>query len=699
MTYNRFLYNTALYNAGREEVGAVARSLIQAHTGPHIQAVVGLNGGLSFISDFNVITGSTPLPTSFNFPDLKALIRAVQVGTDDLGASIVGWGELDLPACIFPVDHIPDLSAFIKSFESEDLPAIISGFLAEANLPATIFVAITDLSAIMTGVISPILRARINVQPPGNLGAIITGTPVPPVDLGAILNILSQDDLGGSIFGNPSGNLRAKIGPTAFDPDLSAFIRREDPSSGDLGGFIDSNLNAIPDHLRATINGSGGFQNLPTFIRTTTAAVANLKATVGIVTGNTFDLQAIIDFLAGKDLGAAISGFSLNGANPFLPATITGWYASSLPAYLNVSGGFVGLPAFIEALADRADLAATIRVAETFVTAIVTVSTLASRDLKASLGVHECAGGSGILDLSASATPQFAKDLRARITSFVTSDLGARISSGGTGIYVYDAIDIFYTTFRPRLSTRLKVTDTINVVYGPFRGQNLGAIIASQPLSVNLSAALNPVLPLLRVAPTVSRITAMELTNREALNIQEVRLQLEGALTEFFYVNGTDEAFIRDVNERWVINIRSFRPLAANLLGEFAAERICRIGSLESYENLDQAIRACISYVIGDTTQTDLGATISVAGGFSNLRARMGITNNFKDLGALTNTVFPADLASVVASIGTFVTLSSRIMGVAEETEDLGAIIGDGTPGGIIPGSDDGDLIASITGI
>lgn len=698
MVYNQFTYNSALYNAGRE-FGAVARSLISAHTGSHIRAVVGLDGGLSFISDFTITTGSTPLPTRFNFPDLKAFIRAAQAATADLGASIDGTGILDLPASIFPVDHIPDLSAFIKSFESVDLPAIIHGFLVEANLSATIFVAVADLAGIMTGVISPLLRARINVQPPGNLGAIITGTPVPPVDLGAILNILSQDDLGGSIFGNPSGNLRAKIGPTAFDPDLSAFIRREDPSSGDLGGFIDSNLNAIPDHLRATINGSGGFQNLPTFIRTTTAEVANLKATVGIVTGNTFDLQAIIDFLAGKDLGAAISGFSLNGANPFLPATITGWFASSLPASLNVSGGFVGLPAFIEALADRADLGATIRVAETFVTAIVTVSTLASRDLRASLGVHECAGGSGVLDLSASATAQFAKDLRARITSFITSDLGAKISSGGTGIYVYDAIDLFYTPFRPRLNTRLKVTDAINVVYGPFRGQNLGAIIASQPLSVNLSAALNPVLPLLRVAPTMSRITAVDLHNRETLNIQEVRLQLEGALTEFFYVNGTDEAFIRDVNERWVINIRSFRPLATNLLGEFAAARICRIGSLESYENLDQAIRACISYVIGDTTQTDLGATISVAGGFSNLRARMGITNNFKDLGALTNTVFPADLASIVASIGTFVSLSSRIMGVAEDTEDLGAIIGDGTPGGIIPGSDDGDLIASITGI
>jgi len=35
---------------------------------------------------------------------------------------------------------------------------------------------------------------------------------------------------------------------------------------------------------------------------------------------------------------------------------------------------------------------------------------------------------------------------------------------------------------------------------------------------------------------------------------------------------------------------------------------------------------------------------------------------------------------------------------VAESTEDLGAIIGDGTPGGIIPGSGDEDLTGSIIG-
>ena len=58
MAYNRFLYNTALYNAGRDEVGAIAKSIIQAHTGPHIQAVVGEipsgagQSGIAFLSDF-----------------------------------------------------------------------------------------------------------------------------------------------------------------------------------------------------------------------------------------------------------------------------------------------------------------------------------------------------------------------------------------------------------------------------------------------------------------------------------------------------------------------------------------------------------------------------------------------------------------------------------------------------------------------
>ena len=76
MAYGRFLYNTALYNAGREEVGAVARSIIQAHTGPHIQAVVGSTGGVSFISDFVIQEGTvTKPPSRYEFPDLQAWLQ------------------------------------------------------------------------------------------------------------------------------------------------------------------------------------------------------------------------------------------------------------------------------------------------------------------------------------------------------------------------------------------------------------------------------------------------------------------------------------------------------------------------------------------------------------------------------------------------------------------------------------------------
>ena len=54
MTYNRLTYNSALYNAARSEFGAIARSIISAHTGPHIQAVVGSDGGVTFVSDFTI---------------------------------------------------------------------------------------------------------------------------------------------------------------------------------------------------------------------------------------------------------------------------------------------------------------------------------------------------------------------------------------------------------------------------------------------------------------------------------------------------------------------------------------------------------------------------------------------------------------------------------------------------------------------
>ncbi|MCI0527603.1 MAG: hypothetical protein L0Y56_09195, partial [Nitrospira sp.] len=191
--------------------------------------------------------------------------------------------------------------------------------------------------------------------------------------------------------------------------------------------------------------------------------------------------------------------------------------------------------------------------------------------------------------------------------------------------------------------------DTLSVRYSPFRGHNHGAFIRGELQHLNLRASISAGFPLPRVSPSTSIITAADLRNNEALNIQQVRLQMEGTFLEFLYVNGTDDAFIMDANQRWRINVRSFQPLAANLFGDFAAARICTRGDLTSFATIDEAVRSCIARVLGLDSQAQLGASITSRGQISGLKALVQISSRFDDLSAFANRVYPSDplLASI----------------------------------------------------
>ena len=235
-----------------------------------------------------------------------------------------------------------------------------------------------------------------------------------------------------------------------------------------------------------------------------------------------------------------------------------------------------------------------------------------------------------------------------------------------------------FTPFKVR-DLRFNVTDTIDVIFSPFRGKNLGAIISSLQNSVSLGAAIKATFPLQKVVPSISRLTAVELRVTEDQFIQEVKLQLEGTLREYIYVNGTDDALIRDpTTGDWKINIRSFQPIAAGLFGDHAAARICKLGDLTSFTTIDQAVRSCIQAVIGLDSEVSLAASIQATGQINDLNAQLGISNNFGDLRALASRVFPMDVGASVSSTGGIGSISGFIQtqgtGV---TNDLGAFIED----------------------
>lgn len=583
------------------------------------------------------------------------------------------------------MNHAPDLPARIFGLFEANLIATILGELGTHDLPAFIQVTVADLAAQMLGIEAPILPARIFVQAPGNLGARIHS----PLDLPGLLIPVQFTDLPASIFSFHFADLPARmLGitapqfrafirgfaadikdlptralPLAFDPGLPATITPV--FSGDTGFSVGLAASIADDGIRSI--------NFPAFLRSTIAATGNLGAL--IKTGGDLDLSAIISLLGAGNLPAIIGSIPEGERDRFLQAFLQPLMSSDLNAIMSISNNVAFLSASILSLRGDADLGAFIRTAETFVTAILTISTLASRDLRATIGNPNCAGGSASTLLSAIATAQHKGDLTAFIQSFAEHNLGARVNTAGT-FFAYDTITV---TFSPRnlpIDPRFNATDTISITFSPFRGQNLGAFISAIQNNVLLGATITAVFPLPKVVPAVSRLTAADLRLGEEQDIQEITLQLEGALREYIYVNGTETAFIKDPNKDWKINVRSFRPIAAGLFGDRAAGKICRLGNLSSFRTMDEAVRSCVQAVIGFNDESNMAAYILATGGFTNLQASVGVSDIFKDLAGSVGRVFPHDLTSTVSGSGGFGFMTAYIAAVVSGAiSDMGAFI------------------------
>lgn len=663
-TYNRNTYNSALYNAGRDERGGIIKSIIQAHTGPHIQAVVGggprypaNQDGVSFISDFTIIEGTVRKPPiCYNFPDLKAVMRVMQVGQKDLEALLQVQNAFDMPACAFPVAFLPELGALIFALCEAELPAYIFGELARLDLGAILQIVQEDLGGQILGIAAPNLPASVFSQYAPDLGAIIWA----PHDLPAYLVPVFFNDLPGAIRGFQFKDLSGTM-LGLREPKLFANIKGFASSYRDLPAALFSRMEELlnatvsaqypgPNDMIATASGIGsGHTSLPGYTHVTQPGTEDLVATIGKEFGVEFDLQAVLNFLSATTLPATISPWALGDNDAFLPAIFQPVHSVDIPASIISNENAKSLGAVILSLAGTSDLGAFIRAAETFVTALLTISTFNAADLRATIGNPSCAGGSANLTLSAYAKAQHANDVGGFIQSFIETNLGAVINPDNI-FYAMDSISVSFTP-RPGRPVKFLTTDTIPVTFSPFRGLNLGAFIEAGFPNIDLTAYINSTIPLPRVEPIVSRIDAKELRPDREYDTQEIRLQLEGQLLDYFYVNGTDDAFIRDGTQDWKINIRSFREIAAGLFGDFAAGRVCRIGNLQGFASLDEAVRTCIASVVGLSGESDMSASLSARGAITNLSASLAVQETFYDLSALANRVFPVDLGTSVTGV------------------------------------------------
>jgi hypothetical protein len=462
------------------------------------------------------------------------------------------------------------------------------------------------------------------------------------------------------MVGVAAPQLSALIGGMSGDIlDLPARSSARD--LGDISATVTPNVPGPPpgpDDFIATIIGTGGFHGIPGYLWPVTAGTGDVGAR--IQTGGEADLSALIQFFGAGNIPGTIGTIPIGERDRFLSVYAQPVTPANLGAAMTINENVSFLGASILSLRDKADLGAFIRVAETFITAILTVTTLASSSLRATIGRPDCEGGSANAVLGALATAQYAGDMGALIESFVEHNLGASINTGNI-FFAFDTINFIFSPYRVR-SLDFNATDTISIIFSPFRGKDLAATITATLAHTSLGATVTATFPLLSVVPAVNRLTAVDLRLDREQDIQEVRLQMEGSLLEYFYLHGTDQALIRDPNEDWKINIRSFRPLAEGLFGDHAANRICRLGSLTSYATLDEAVRACIQAVLGFEDEGDLGGTIT-ANEVINQRGGLGL-----DMSAYLNPMVPGrDFWGLDAAVYTVThqpTLTGTISGV-----------------------------------
>jgi hypothetical protein len=537
------------------------------------------------------------------------------------------------------------LPATIFGLFEKDLGAIIEGFLAIADLPAIIQVTTAYLGAAINSFRAPNLLAEIFVNPPGNLGARIhSPLDLPAIlgvvnisDLAAIIDIIGVHDLPAIIFSQLASNLQAIIKSViSDDTDLPAAAKPiTDPS-------LPAIIIPVPNDLGAVLT-----QNF----------AANLAATINIPAfdpGIPFDLRGIINMIGAKHLIGTITGFPVGERDKYLPARLgVIAHEPEMGATITPNSNFRHLGATLSSNSGRGNLPARLVVSETFVTAILTVSTMASRTLRATIGSPECVGGTGNHNLLAYARAQLKGDLGAFIEAHIERDLGASINSPNI-VYAMDTIDVLFRPSLFRFNTTFLSTDTIPISFTPFRGKDMGAFIFGQLTGEDLGADLTVVFLQPKVTPNLNRIDAADLRSGHELNIKELRLTMEGSFTDYFYVNGTDQAFIQDATENWVINIAAFKEIADDLFGDFASSRVCRLGNISSFTTLDEAVRGCINSVLGTNQQVNWGASITGTGGNLGLGASVNVLSfgvNIGDFNAEINQVYDDEFGASITGI------------------------------------------------
>lgn len=494
--------------------------------------------------------------------DLAASIRGWQ--TKDLSASILGVMGYDLPASVVPIPP-KDLPAYLKVWPQEDLPAGIYGWQEK------------DLGAVVQANQTNLLTASIGAHPWVDLGARLKGwAREVPANLQGIIGAVAFDDLPAFVRAIYLDNLPASIFAIA-PKDLSAIIHGYQAT--DLPASIIGD--AYPFNLTASINGAGGF----------------------------FDLPATI-------FPAAQTNIFNN-----LSARVTSWYEHNLQAIISVATPG-NLPASLYAQGGSSDLRARIYPKMVRLSTIVSLVTMEASELSAVINV---CGGSASSNLPASLFINHTRDLAATILGYklssYTRDLSASVGYADS-IFVLDKLPLsisikesFYRvydkmTFRMEFS-RMAVS-LFASIYGEYTSNDLTASIEATQIS-NYSFETSK-----------NRERVYFNLGDAGVSYETVELSFIEMVSDYFFNSGTGQVYKTNPLERWITNVESFIPEDKRLNIKRRIHKGGVLNDIERFSSIDEAVRYVMDYVTFYPKE-DLGASIIATGQFNNLGASVNI--------------------------------------------------------------------------
>jgi hypothetical protein len=508
--------------------------------------------------------------------DLPAFIRQVDSGTKDLPASLRVWQYRDLWADVRGLTYrdlladiygIPpsDLPAYIKPWPQEDLPVDIHGW-EQRDLPAY-------LKAFTRGYRD--LSAYLNVIAISNLPIIIRGWVSTYRDLGGFIRAVRTKDLPAYIKGTELSDLPGYIFGVA-PRDLPA----------DIHGWQEADLPAYikglgwPWNLTADITGSGGWRNLPAYVK------------------------AMVATEVPRDL----------------PASTHGWQEKNLRA--QIYGDVTGiLWASITATGQTSDLHATIRPKMIKLTSVISVATMEHSDLSATVNV---CFGTGKLDLSAYLRPVFKSDLSAFIRALYF-DYKPRVLPAKIGYTLNTTtLDKYNLSIiiRPGAYWTEDIYSIATRIYN--NAASLSAYIKGDLRYTGLTADIT--------GTSLSRYNFGDTTikNREQVvwtdyagvfeKYETVEMAFSEMVKEYYYSSAGDYAWKKDKLERWVLRVASYVPANTALNIKRKLHKAMHLADMSRFRSVDDAMKYAIAYVT-EYPQADLQATLVAQGTFRRLMA------------------------------------------------------------------------------